>query len=138
MLIIKPIQDKDMQKSLCAACETAFDVDSLAYGAWLADKPENAFNGTFLGICQFKLGETAHILCLSKAKGTDDTEAMFIMGRQTMNFIDLHGVHSCTFEGDCEDKFIRWLGFTKNEKGIWTADLETFFKHPCASERTEK
>ena len=127
MLIIKPIQDKTLQEQLCIRCKVTYDPDLLAYGAWVSDE--------FVGICQFKLGEAAVITDLAKAIGTDDTEAMFIMGRQTMNFIDLHGVHFAYFEGDCDEKFIKWLGFKKDESGRWAADLEAFFKSPCASEK---
>ena len=127
MLIIKPVQDKDLQKELCEKCGVDYDADLLAYGAWV--------HGEFVGISQFKMGKEAHMVDLAKAIGTDDTEAMFIMGRQTMNFIDLHGVHFAYFEGDCDDKFIMWLGFKKNEEGKWTCDLETFFKHPCTADK---
>lgn len=127
MLIIKPIQDKELQSQLCIRCRVEYDPDLLAYGAWV--------DGEFVGICQFKMGEAARIVDLAKAVGTDDTEAMFIMGRQTMNFIDLHGVHYAYFEGDCDEKFIKWLGFTRDENGRWGADLAAFFKSPCASEK---
>lgn len=127
MLIIKPIQNKELQNQLCIRCKVEYDPDLLAYGAWVDDE--------FVGISQFKMGETARIIDLAKAVGTDDTEAMFIMGRQTMNFIDLHGVHYAYFEGDCDEKFIKWLGFTQDENGRWGADLAAFFKSPCASEK---
>lgn len=127
MLIIKPIQDKELQNQLCIRCKIEYDPDLLAYGAWVDDE--------FVGICQFKMGEAAVITHLAKAVGTDDTEAMFIMGRQTMNYIDLHGVHSAYFEGDCDEKFIKWLGFKKEENGKWWADLAAFFKSPCSAEK---
>ena len=45
---------------------------------------------------------------------------------QLQDFIDLHGVHFAYFEGDCDEKFIKWLGFTKQTDGRWGADLESF------------
>ena len=138
MLIIKPIQDKEMQAALCEKCGIDCDVDCLAYGAWLADTPDQAFDGEFVGICQFRLGKAAHIVDLAKAIGTDATEAMFIMGRQTMNFIDLHGVHTAYFDGAGDEKFIKWLGFSKDDEGRWFADLEKFFKHPCSADKVTK
>ena len=128
MLIIKPVQDKALQEELAAKCNVEYDPDLLAYGAWVHDE--------FVGICQFRMGREAHITDLAKAVGTDDTEAMFIMGRQTMNFIDLHGTHFAYFDGDCDEKFIKWLGFSKDEEGRWACDLESFFKHPCTAEKT--
>ncbi len=127
MLIIKPIQDKAQQEELCVKCNIKYNPDLLAYGAWVSDE--------FVGICQFCLGKEAHIVDLAKATGTDDTEAMFIMGRQTMNFIDLHGVHFAYFEGNCDESFIKWLGFKKDNDGKWSADLETFFKSPCSADK---
>jgi len=138
MLIIKPIQEKSMQEALALCCGVDYKVECLAYGAWLADTPEEAFNGEFVGLCQFKLGKAAVICDLAKAKGTDDTEAMFIMGRQTMNFIDLHGIHFCYYEGEGDETFIKWLGFRKDAEGKWAADLEAFFKHPCTADQVKK
>lgn len=135
MLIIKPIQDKSYQEQLCARCKVEYDPDLLAYGAWVRDELDNEASGDFVGICQFKLGKSAHIVDLAKAVGTDDTEAMFIMGRQTMNFIDLHGVHTAYFDAECDERFIMWLGFKKDEDGKWFADLEAFFSHPCSAEK---
>lgn len=130
MLIIRPIQDKFAQEQFCARCNVEYDPDLLAYGAWVSDE--------FVGICQFKMGEKATIVNLAKAVGTDDTEAMFIMGRQTMNFIDLHGVHYAYYEGEGDDTFIKWLGFKKDESGKWAADLETFFKSPCSAHKNKE
>ncbi len=136
MLIIKPIQDKALQEVLANRCNVEYDPDCLAYGAWLKpDVNDVEIEGEFVGICQFSLGREAHIVSLAKAKGTDDTEAMFIMGRQTMNFIDLHGIHYAYFEADCDEKLIKWLGFSKDSEGRWAADLEKFFKSPCSAEK---
>ena len=134
MLIIKPIQDKNEQEQLCLSCGVEYDIEALAYGAWIAESPD-APEREFIAICQFKLGASARITDLACAAGKNDLEALFIMGRQTMNFIDLHGIHHAYFEGANDEKFIKWLGFTKDENGKWAADLEAFFKHPCSSEK---
>ena len=139
MLIIKPIQDKALQEALCIRCNAAYDPDCLAYGAWLKpDTDDVEVEGEFVGISQFRLGRPAVMVTLAKAVGTDDTEAMFIMGRQTMNFIDLHGSHACRFEADCEEKFVKWLGFTRDDEGHWFCDLEKFFTHPCTADKVTK
>ncbi len=130
MLIIKPIQDKRLQEELATKCGVTYKPDLVAYGAWVSDE--------FVGISQFRMGKEGAICDLAKANGTDDTEAMFIMGRQTMNFMDLHGTHSAYFEGDCDEKFIEWLGFTKNAEGRWWADLSAFFKSPCSADKLDK
>lgn len=130
MLIIKPIEDKGLQEQLCARCRVSHKPDLVAYGAWVGED--------FVGISQFRMGKVGVISDLAKAVGTDDTEAMFIMGRQTMNFMDLHGTHAAYFEGDCDEAFIKWLGFKKNDEGKWWADLTAFFKSPCSADKTEK
>ena len=127
MLIIKPIQEKTTQEELCSLCGAEYKADLVAYGAWVDKR--------FVGICQFRLGRVGAICDLKKATGTDDTEAMFIMGRQTMNYMDLHGTHAAYFEGDGDEKFIKWLGFRENEEGKWYADLSSFFKSPCSADK---
>ena len=124
MLIVKPIQDKTEQERFCADCGAEFDPDALCYGAWV--------DGILVGICQFRLASGgAHIIDLSPAKGTDDLDALFIMGRQTMNFIDLHGVHECWLDAKLDPDFALKLGFTKRDGKLW-ADLAGFFDEPCA------
>ncbi len=130
MLIIKPIGEKSFQEELCEKCNVLYNPDLLAYGAWVDD--------AFVGICQFRMGKEGIIADLAKAVGTDDREAMFIMGRQTMNYMDLHGTHTAYFEGNCDEAFIKWLGFRKDNEERWWADLTAFFKAPCSSDKKEK
>ena len=132
MLIIKPIQDKKEQEEYCTRCGCDYDVDCLAYSAWVDE--------TLVGICQFIYREDgAHIVSLRQAKGEDDLDALFIMGRQAMNFIDLSGVHEAWFDdvadGGMSGDFIYRLGFSKTEhdaNGRYFADLTGFFENPCA------
>ena len=86
MLEIKPIADKTAQKALCELCGTAYNASALAYSAHDGGAP--------VGICQFRIIEDAgHLYDLCNTVGTDDMEALIIMGRATLNFIDLCGVH---------------------------------------------
>ncbi len=128
MLEIKPIETKEEQEALCRVCGIPFDADCLAYAARVDEQ--------FVGICQFRIFEKeGKIFHLSPAPETDDREAMFIMGRAAMNFIDLCGVHFCRIEKDAADEaMIRWLGFTEDEGG-WIIDTEAFFKSPCSHEK---
>lgn len=127
MLIVEPIQDKTLQEECCLECNVEYDADLLCYGAWV--------DSVLVGICQFKLTAAgAHIVDLCKAKGTDDLDALFIMGRQTMNFIDLHGVHKCFFDKTAVNElsvdFAKKLGFSENDGNMWV-DLDGFFDSPC-------
>lgn len=127
MLIVKPVQDKSEQEKYCAECMTGFEPDALCYAAFVDDE--------LVGICQFRImAGGAHIIDLCRAKGTDDLDALFIMGRQTMNFIDLHGVHECCFDesavAELSVDFAKKLGFIERGGKLWV-DLNGFFDSPC-------
>ncbi len=127
MLIVEPIQNKEIQEEYCIKCGCKYDVDCLAYAAFV--------DGALVGISQFRLsgadgGHEGHIVSLRMALGTDDLDAMFIMGRQTMNFIDLAGVHECVLDDAISDDFAKKLGFNDVD-GRYFVNLEGFFFEPC-------
>ena len=128
MLIINPVQEKAAQERFCADCGVEFEPDALCYAAFVDEK--------LVGICQFRpMAGGAHIIDLCRAVGTDDLDALFIMGRQTMNIIDLHGVHECFFDeravGETSVDFAKKLGFIEKDGKLWV-DLKGFFDSPCA------
>ena len=54
------------------------------------------------------------------------------MGRGTLNFIDLSGVHNASFVGDVKDEeLLRLIGFKKDDNGAFTINLEGFFTDHC-------
>ena len=128
MLKVFPIQDKAEQKRLCERCGVTFNPELLAYQATVED--------VFAGVCQFKLspgGGIVYDLDPDKDKPVD-TEAMFVMGRAALNFIDLCGVHHAFFDGDVSvpgETLIRAIGFQKNGEGRFEMDLTDFFTTPC-------
>ena len=128
MLKVFPIQDKDEQQRLCERCGVTFKPELLSYQATVED--------VFVGVCQFKLapgGGILYDLAPDKEKPVD-TEAMFVMGRAALNFIDLCGIHHAFFDGDDTvpgETLIRAIGFSKNENGRWEMDLTDFFTTPC-------
>ena len=57
---------------------------------------------------------------------------MFVMGRATLNFIDLCGVHRAFFDAKTENEtLIKAIGFAKNANGRYEVDLTGFFEEPC-------
>ena len=128
MLKVFPIQDKAEQKRLCERCGVTFDPELLAYQATVED--------VFAGVCQFKLspgGGIVYDLAPDKDKPVD-TEAMFVMGRAALNFIDLCGVHHAFFDGDVSvpgETLIRAIGVQINGEGRFEMDLTDFFTTPC-------
>jgi len=98
-----------------------YNPDLLAYAAY--------DDATLLGVCQFKLSDEGGILYdLAPAEGTNSFDALFIMGRGTLNFIDLCGVHAAFYRGEVRDeRLLLAVGFQKSAAGEYAVNLEGFF-----------
>ena len=136
MLKVLPIQTKDEQAALCLRCNIKYDPDLLAYAA--------SVDGETVGICQFKLtAEGGFIYDIAKvcdrpapadqkARDASDFEALFVMGRGALNFIDLCGVHRAYYKGEANDTpLLRAIGFKENADGVYEINLEGFFTDHC-------
>ena len=125
MLKVLPIQSKISQEEICLRCGVKYDPDLLAYSATVDDQ--------LAGVCQFKLSDKGGLIYdLAPVKDSFDFEAMFVLGRGTLNFIDLCGVHHAFFDADYENEtLIKAIGFSKNTDGRYEMDLTDFFKEPC-------
>ena len=125
MLKVLPIQSKAEQEALCLRCHVKFDPDLLAYAATVDDDP--------VGICQFKLTEKSGLVYdIAPTPELNSFEALFVMGRGTLNFIDLCGVHHATYVGKVTDEpLLRAIGFQKTEAGTYEINLEGFFTDHC-------
>ena len=125
MLEVLPIQDKQEQEALCARCSIPFDVELLAYKALV--------DGELRGVCQFTMNKDGgKILHFASVPNAYEFEPMFVLGRATLNFIDLCGVHRAYFDADCDNTtLIKAIGFSKNSDGRYEMDLTDFFKEPC-------
>ncbi len=128
MLKVLPIQSKEEQKEICSKCNTVFDPDLLAYSATV--------DGTLAGVCQFKLSDRGGLVYdLSPVDGAFDFEALFVLGRGALNFIDLCGVHNAIFLGEIKDdaheRLVKAVGFKKDLNDAFTVDLNGFFTDHC-------
>ena len=125
MLEVLPIQDKQEQEALCARCGIPFRTEMLAYKALV--------DGELRGLCQFTMSaEGGRIVDFSAFPNAYEFEAMFVMGRAALNFIDLCGVHRAFFDADCDNEIlIKAIGFSRNPDGRYEMDLTDFFKEPC-------
>lgn len=122
MLIIKPIQTKREQEDICAGCGVQYNPDALAYAAREDD--------ALLGVSQFRiLGKYAEVYDLHNAEGVDDLEALIIMGRAVLNFVDLCGVKEA-YINTTNRSLHKTLGFRERE-GRWHLSLEGYFNSPC-------
>ena len=130
MFKIEPIQDKARQKELCQQFEVEFCEDYFGYYMY------DVLTGKPMGLSQFEVeGECGYIKDLKAYKDLDDSEAMFILGRQTMNFIDLCGAHVCyAKETESEAKLLSSIGFkSKSESGLLVCDMTGMFDGNCGN-----
>ena len=131
MLEVLPIQTKTEQEAICLRCGVEFKADCMAYHALV--------DGELTAVCQFTMdGEGGHIHDLAMVRDVaftdrDRIESLFVMGRATLNFIDLCGVHEAYFEDPRfeGEGMIKSIGFTKTEDGRWYVNLTDFFVEPC-------
>ena len=121
MLKVLPIQSKALQEEICLQCKVVYNADLLAYAAYDDER--------LLGVCQFRMAAEGGIIHdLSPAEGTDSFEGMFIMGRGTLNFMDLCGARAAYYRGATDnERLLLAIGFQKDEKGEYSVNLEGFF-----------
>ena len=127
MFKISPIQDKEFQKKCAEACGAEFCPELFAYSMI------NQETGELMGMAQFDISkESGYIKTLRSKIGYSDFEAMFILGRSTMNFIDLCGNHSCFAAPDAaEERLLRAIGFKLLDNGEYFADMTHMFDGSC-------
>ena len=123
MFKISPIQDSETQKKCAEACGAEYKENTFAYTMNDADTNE------LMGFSQFEINENGgYLYDLRPAIGYDDFEAMFILGRATMNFIDLCGSHTLNASGDSADeKLLRAIGLRPQDSGKYFCDMTGFF-----------
>ena len=127
MFKITPVQEKTRQKELCDFFHIEYHEDYFAYIMFDIDSEE------LMGLSQFEIrGNVGYINDFIPAPGTNDTEAMFILGRQTMNFIDLCGAHVCTARIGCGDeRLLSAIGFKSVRDGEYFCDMQNMFSGHC-------
>ena len=128
MLKVLPIQSKINQEEICLRCGVEYDPDLLAYSATVDDE--------LAGVCQFKLTDKGGMVYdLAPVKDSFDFEAMFVLGRGTLNFIDLCGVHYAIYRGEVKDeqteRLVKAVGFKLTERDTYEVNLEGFFTDHC-------
>ncbi len=86
-----------------------------------------------MAFSQFEIdGEYGYISDIKPRVGLSDFEAMFILGRATMNFIDLCGAHKCTACPDAADeRLLKAIGFKQSHTGEWIVDMIGMFDGHC-------
>ena len=125
MFKITPIQDKEKQAEISALCGTIYRQDAFAYQMFDLE------SGEIMGISQFEIGECGYIYDIKERPGRDDFEAMFILARQTMNFIDSCGAHTCyAHESAAPSDFLLAVGFKPVDNKFF-CDMTGMFDGHC-------
>lgn len=125
MLIIKKIPDTEMQEYLCSLCGADYNEEYDAFSCYENEK--------LVGICQYICADgVAYIKDLRCKKGVSDAEALIIMGRGVLNYVDLHGTHKARCAPDASSEtIILACGFKRTDDGSFFVDLEGFFDGKC-------
>ena len=127
MFKISPIQDKKLQEEYAKLTDSIFCPELFAYSM------VNAEDGELMGFSQFDIsGEFGYIHSLKPKINYSDFEAMFILGRATMNFIDMCGTHICYADKNTADeRLLISIGFKPTDDGKYVANLEGMFDGNC-------
>ena len=131
MFKISPINDKEIQKKFAEECQSIFKPEFFGYS--MIDNE----TGDTMGFAQFDINEKGgYIADLRPKEGLSDFEAMFILGRATMNFIDLCGAHTCYASKDSADpRLLHAIGFKTEVDGLLFSDMNGMFDGNCGGEK---
>ncbi len=125
MFKITPIQEKTRQNEICRIFGVEFRPDAFAYIMFDLETNEP------MGMSQFEIGEVGYIYDIKEAPSREDFEAMFILARQTMNFIDLCGAHNCrAAKNSAPERLLLAIGF-KESNGEYFCDMTGMFDGNC-------
>ena len=126
MFKITPIQNKGRQEEICLLFGTEYKPCAFAYILYDHE------SGDVMGMSQFEILEDGgYIYDLKEAPDSKDNEAMFILGRQTMNFIDLCGAHTCRASATAGDaRLLSAIGFSLCGSE-YTCDMTGLFDGHC-------
>lgn len=122
MFKITPVQDCDTAKKYADICKVDLKPGAFIYAM------NDAQTNELMAISQFEIfGEEGYIYNLSQVEELNDFEALFILGRQTMNFIDICGAHKCRASSNAAaGDMLKALGFKASDKD-YICDMEGFF-----------
>lgn len=123
MFKISPIQDSNLQRKYALECGAEYREGAFAYS--MNDAETNAL----MGFSQFEITETGgRLYDLRPVANRDDYEAMFILGRATMNFIDMCGVHTLSASASAADRsLLTAIGLRPVNENEFYCDMTGFF-----------
>ena len=123
MLSILPIETKEEQERIMALCGIPYRKACLAYAAYDEE--------TLVGGAQFYFqNRCCYLTDIKNPDGVKDEEALFIMGRGLLNFVDRCGIHDAYLaEPDRVGEALRLrIGFFPDGEGRFYMNLRGFFE----------
>ena len=128
MFKITPVNDDAEMRELTSVASIPYFEGAFYY------KMFDMESGELMGFSVFEIHKDfGEILALYEAEGRDDFEAMFILGRQTLNFIDLCGMHCVRADTSyASERLLLAIGFKKKEDSF-AINLEGMFDGHCHS-----
>jgi hypothetical protein len=132
MFKITPINDSELQMKYASL------VGALYRDGYFAYAMTDVETGELMGFSQFEICKGyGYISDLKEMPGRSDFEAMFILGRQTLNFIDMMGVHTAIADKDSIDpKLLHAVGF-RDSDGKQVCDMTGMFDGKCSGHKIE-
>ena len=129
MFKISPVQDFAEQIKIAAICKAEAKEGYFSYVMRDCDTLD------VMGFAQFEIGKDGFISDLRQTPGLDDFEAMFILGRSTMNFINICGADSCRAALDAGDeRLLRAIGFKETDGEYFCNMTGMFDGSHCSGE----
>ena len=131
MFVISPVRDASDKNKIITDLNMTEIPGAFMYS--MRDKE----SGALLGASQFDIGDGfGYIYDLRCATEHFDFEAMFILGRATMNFIDLCDVHLCRIKKDAADRDLCLaIGFRTECEEYYECDMTGMFDGNCSGEK---
>lgn len=133
MFKIFPIQDEETKNAYAAACGANIVGGAFSYG--MADAETLAI----MGFSQFDIdGEDAVLYDLKEKIGQNDFEAIFILGRATLEFCERCGATACFAKTEAADAtLLRAIGLRTERDGGFYGRIEGMFDGHCEGEKKE-
>ena len=132
MFKIEPLNDAVRAEKIAKDSGVEYKADFFFYHMYDME------TGNTLGHSQFEiLGKEGYIYSLTPFPGVDDVEAMFILARQTMNFLEGCGAYECYANPEIDNALLKMAGF-KSVDGRFFCNTKGMFDGHCGCKGDNK
>lgn len=129
MFKIEPLCDAEAAKKIANDAGVEYKEGYFFYHMYELD------SGKTLGHAQFEiLGKEGYIFSLTPHPGIEDFEAMFILARQTMNFLEGCGANECYANPEIDNSLLKAVGFSATD-GKFYCNTKGMFDGHCGCKK---